>query len=179
MRTSLGPLKFTDGRWVLGDPERRGGAAWVEFRPEGMLAHARDGGEELLPWARIMNGMGVRIGARYTQHGATVSPLGLVAAMPGPFRGRGGGYLHMTVRHPYDDHTVFFDRHPHWYALMEVSILEALLGHLTEAQELHRLADEAWLSRVVERVSRRRWQTRWQMHRAIAEALAAGGVAAP
>ncbi|MFJ8042667.1 hypothetical protein ACIRBX_19470 [Kitasatospora sp. NPDC096147] len=171
-------MVFTDGRWVLGDPERRGGAAWSEFRPDGLLTHARDGGEELLPWERLMDGVRLVVGGHVTRAGSTVSPFGLVAGLPGPFRGRGGGRLHLNVRHPYDEITLFFDRHRRWYPLMELSILEALLGHLSSRQEWERLADEAWLTEVVERLSRRKWQTTGQMHRSVTEALdAASGTA--
>ncbi|MFB0632627.1 hypothetical protein [Streptomyces sp. AB3(2024)] len=141
-----------DGRWLLGDPGRPGGGAWVEFREDGMRAHARDSSTELIPWSRIMLGMGVVIGARYPGRSETVTLLGMAAGLPGPLRGRRGGYLHMTVRHPYEDRQIFFDRHPQWYPLAEVTFLEALLTHLVAEGETRRLADTAWLDRVVTRL---------------------------
>ncbi|WP_371680701.1 hypothetical protein [Streptomyces sp. NBC_01276] len=150
---SLGPLVRVEGRWLLGDPGRAGGGAWVEFGEDGMRAHARDSSTESIPWSRIMMGMGVTIGARLPgKAGSTVGLLGMFAGLPGPLRGRRGGYLHMTVRHPYEDRLVFFDRHPWWYPIGELAFLQALLSHLVDEGELHRLADTAWLDRTITRV---------------------------
>lgn len=146
---SLGPLVRVDGRWIIGDPGRPGGGAWVEFREEGMCAHARDSSTELIPWARIMLGMGVVVGGKFPARGEQVTLLGMLAGLRGPLKGRRGGYLHMTVRHPYEDRQIFFDRHPHWYPVADVVFLEALLSDLVAEGEIHRLADMAWLDRAI------------------------------
>ncbi len=74
--------------------------------------------------------------------------LGLLGGLPG-FKGRGGGRLFMTVRHPYEGRSVHFDRHPRWYTGAEVVLLEELLGRTVAAGEAHRLADVDWLGRMV------------------------------
>ncbi|MGW7200682.1 hypothetical protein [Streptomyces chryseus] len=151
-RASLGPLELVDGRWVLGDVGRSGGGAWVEFRAEGLYAHARDGGEHAIPWPRIMLGMGLALGGRHPKSG-NLTLLGMLGGLPGAFRGRGGGYLHMTLRHPYENDAVFFDRHPRWYPQTHLTLLEELLRQAVRAGEAHRLADGDWLGRVVGRLA--------------------------
>ncbi|MGV9786966.1 hypothetical protein [Streptomyces sp. NPDC003435] len=155
-RTALGPLELIDGRWVLGDTGRSGGAAWVEFRPEGLYARGRDGGEEVLPWSRIMLGVRLTLGGTSPSKGGPLTVLGWLGGLPGPFRGRGGGYLLMTVRHPYEDRAVFFDRHPRRYSLTELALLQELLSQTVQEGEAARLADGDWLGRVVARLSQRR-----------------------
>ncbi|MFI9330238.1 hypothetical protein ACIGZJ_22165 [Kitasatospora sp. NPDC052868] len=169
--TSLGPLELVDGRWILGDVGRPGGGAWVEFGADGLHAHARDSGEEVIPWHRIMSGMTLVLGGRYPGRGGNVTLIGLLGGLPGPFHGRGGGYLRMTVRTPYDDHAVFFDRHPRRYPLMELAVLEELLTQTVDAGEAHRLADDDWLAGVVERLARPQGlATRNGVSRAVTEA---------
>lgn len=60
-RRTYGPLELVDGRWVVGDPHRPDGCR-VEFRPEGMVRHARGTEDESIPWSRVMPGIGIRIG---------------------------------------------------------------------------------------------------------------------
>ena len=173
MIESLGPLERVDGRWALGDA-RRPGRAWVEFLPDGLHAHGRDGGVEVIPWSRIMLGIGVTLGGRYPSRGEIYCQMGWLGGMPGPFRGRGGGYLHMTLRHPYEDHLVFFDRHPRWYRMADLFALQALLRRLVEDGEVHRLADGDWLARAVPRLSGLgNWLTKAKLHRAVTEAVEA------
>ncbi|WP_371494695.1 hypothetical protein OG871_05895 [Kitasatospora sp. NBC_00374] len=150
----LGPLERVDGCWVLGDIGRPGGGAWVEFGTDGLHAHARDSGEEVTPWPRIMSGMALVLGGKFPGKSGNFALMGMLGGLPGPFRGRGGGYLRMMVRDPYDDHAVFFDRHPRWYPPMELVLLEELLTQTVGAGEAHRLADGDWLGGVVERLTR-------------------------
>ncbi|MGW0764119.1 hypothetical protein [Streptomyces sp. NPDC002676] len=177
---SLGPLVRLEDRWALGDTRRPGGGAWVEFREDGLCAHARDSGEEFIPWTRIMLGFRLVVGAKYPSKGENVTQFGMLAGLPGPFRGRGGGYLHMTLRHPYEDHMVFFDRHPHWYPLPDVYFLDALLKEMVTRGEIHRLADTAWLDGAVTRVPPlKKMMTKRRTQEALTQVLGNSGVADP
>ena len=176
MIESLGPLERVDGRWALGDA-RRPGRARVEFRPDGLLAIARDSGAsgaEVVPWSRIMLGFRITLGGRYPR--GLYAQMGILGGLPGPFKGRGGGYLHMTVRHPYEDQELFFDRHPRWYRTRDVLFLQAVMTQLVKDGEVHRLGDPDWTARVVEHLSRfDGWATAGAMRRAVADAVEAAG----
>ena len=174
MSGSLGPLERVDGRWVLGDA-RRPGRARVEFRPDGLHAVARGAGTEVVPWSRIMLGFRITLGGRYPNRDV-YTQMGILGGLPGPFKGRGGGYLHMTVRHPYEDQQLFFDRHPRWYRTKDILILQSVMTRLVEDGEVHRLGDADWTARVVERLSRfDGWATTGALRRAAAEAVQAAG----
>ncbi|MGW7552918.1 hypothetical protein [Streptomyces rimosus] len=167
---SLGPLACVDGHWVVGDCFRPGGH-WLEFRPDGIYQHARTPSEELLmPWARIMLGIGFSLGAKYPQRGS-VSPVGMIGGLPGPWRGVGRGYLHMTLRHPYEDWLASFDRHPRWYRMTELAQFEALLVHTGAAKELHRLGDADWLGHAVGRLKGRHPRTVSALRKVMSELL--------
>lgn len=114
--TVLGPLELADGHWGVGD-SRRPGAAWIEFRADGMYRHGQDGDDELIAWSRIMLGIRVHLGPGYQTRGQ-FTPLGLLANLGGgPVKGRFGGHLDMTVRHPYEDLRLAFDRHERPYPI--------------------------------------------------------------
>lgn len=151
IHASLGPLERVDGRWGVGDAVRPG-RTWVEFREDGLYRHTGAPEGELVPWPRIMLGVGVTIGRGYPSKGGDFTILGLLAGVRG-FRGRGTGHLDMTLRHPYEDQRLDFHRHPRWYRLLEVSLLQELLGQTVAAKEAPRLADTEWLDRVVERLA--------------------------
>lgn len=172
--SALGPLELVDGHWVLGDAGRPGGAR-VEFREDGLHAFGRDAvAGEVIPWARIMLGFRLTLGGRYPSRGEIYCPTGVLGGLPGPFRGRGGGYLHMTLRHPYEDHLLFFDRHPRWYRTQDILTLRAVMTQLVADGEVHRLGDADWTARVVARLSVfDGWATARALHRAAAEAVAA------
>ncbi|WP_455410066.1 hypothetical protein [Streptomyces hiroshimensis] len=123
----------------------------MEFRAEGLYQHAPASDGELIPWSRIMLGMGVTVGRGYPSKG-NFTLLGMLGGLP-VLKGRGGGHLLMTLRHPYEDRMVYFDRHPRWYGPTEVALLEELLRQTVTAGEAHRLADVDWLRRVVTRLS--------------------------
>jgi len=155
---SLGPLTLHDGRWVVGDVRRPDGW-WVEFREDGLFQHARNSKGELIPWSRFMLGMRVTVGAKYPSR--SFSMMGIFGGVPGPWKGHGGGYLHMTLRHPYEDWVVRFDRHPRWYSGFDVLGLEELLRQTIDAGEADRLGDPDWLGPVVERLAPQRpWTVR-------------------
>ncbi|MCQ8771600.1 hypothetical protein [Streptomyces telluris] len=84
--TVLGPLELIDGRWVVGDSRRPGGS-WVEFRAEGLHQHAPASEGELIPWSRIMLGMGVTLGRGHPSRG-NFTMLGLLGGRPAESRRR-------------------------------------------------------------------------------------------
>ncbi|GGT57057.1 hypothetical protein P6B95_01195 [Streptomyces atratus] len=54
--------------------------------------------------------------------GGNFTLLGLLGGLPG-FKGRGGGHLDMTLRHPYEDRRVDFHRHRRWCRVFEILLL--------------------------------------------------------
>ncbi|GGS92079.1 MULTISPECIES: hypothetical protein [Streptomyces] len=167
-RTALGPLERVEDLWVVGDSRRVGGS-WLEFRTEGLYRQAPEGGE-LIPWFRIMLGVGVYLGRGYPRSGQ-YTMAGMLGNMPGPFRGHGGGHLDMTLRHPYEDRKLTFHRHARAYRIIDTFLLEQLLSQLVTANEAHRLGDPDWLSRVVARLTPLSpWLTRSRLTRAVEEA---------
>ncbi|WP_445524464.1 hypothetical protein [Streptomyces cyslabdanicus] len=172
-RTSLGPLELTDGRWVMGDPRSRPGSHWVELRADGLYQHEPNSEEQLIPWSRIMPGILFTLGAKYPTRG-NYSPMGMLGGLPGPWRGRGSGYLHMTLRHPYENWVARFSRHPRFYGGTELVLFEELLTQTSEAGEMHLFGDPAWLGSVVGRLALQRpWSPR-AIREAVAEARQAG-----
>ncbi|GGX86245.1 hypothetical protein [Streptomyces anandii] len=183
-RTSLGPLELAGGRWVVGDSGRPKGR-WVEFRPDGLFQHEpgekRAEGEAegegaagglLIPWSRIMTGMRLTLGAKYPARGS-YGLGGLLDGLPGPWRGHGSGYLHMTLRHPYENWVARFHRHPRHYRGMEIVLLQALMTQVVQTDRARLLGDPEWLGRVVARLAPQRpWGLR-AVERAVTAALAA------
>ncbi|MDN3261683.1 hypothetical protein QWJ26_18060 [Streptomyces sp. CSDS2] len=167
MTDKLGPLERIDGRWVLGDARRPDGT-WVEVCAQGLHQHERDTEGLLVPWSRIMLGMRVTLGGKYPRRG---NGFGLTNAVPGPWKGRGHGYLHMTVRHPYEDATLRFALHPGLYSPTEVVLLEQLLTHAVREKQLPRLADPDELARMVAYLAPLRPRTSKTYDRAVAEAF--------
>ncbi|MFI1801114.1 hypothetical protein ACH427_27685 [Streptomyces sp. NPDC020379] len=173
----LGPLELIDGRCLVGDSRHPGGS-WVEFRTQGLHRHVPDAEGELIPWARIMLGIGVIVGRGYPAKGGKFTMLGLLGGLPG-LKGRGGGHLDMTLRHPYEDWSVRFDRHAHWYRLFDVTLLEELLRQTVAAGEAHRLADADWLGRVVVRLTALKpWPKGQTLEGAVAQARQTEGASA-
>ncbi|MFH8789307.1 hypothetical protein [Streptomyces roseoverticillatus] len=164
---SLGPLERIDGRWVVGESRKPGGT-WLEFRTEGLYQHARDSEGQLIPWSRIMILGRCTVGARYPRGSHSVKAL--LDVLPGPWRGHGRGYLHMTLRHPYEDWLAPFSLHPRWYSPTEFELFQELLGQTDGAGEIHRLGDADWLGRVVEQLAPQRPWTAWKIHDAVNEA---------
>lgn len=166
---ALGPLELVGGIWVVGDSRRPGGT-WLEFRAEGLYRQRSAGDGELIPWPRIMLGVGVYIGRGYPRTGQ-YTLAGMLGNLPGPFRGHGGGHLDMTLRHPYEDRKLTFDRHTRAYRLLDTFLLEELLSQIVAANEAHRLGDPDLLGQVVGRLtSLSPWMTRRRLSEAVAEA---------
>ncbi|MEV5378411.1 hypothetical protein AB0L26_20930 [Streptomyces nondiastaticus] len=155
---SLGPLERIDGRWLMGDSRRPGGT-WLEFRAEGLYQHARGSEGRLIPWSRIMILGRCTLGAKYPK--GSYGAKALLDVLPGPWRGHGHGYLHMTLRHPYEDWQAPFDLHPRRYRPTELVLLEELLAQTNDAGEAHRLGDADRLSLTIERLGEQRpWAAR-------------------
>ncbi|MFJ9341925.1 hypothetical protein ACIRP0_21875 [Streptomyces sp. NPDC101733] len=77
----------------------------------------------------------------------------------------------MTLRHPYEDRQLIFDRPPRAYRLTYTFLLEELLSQLVAADEAHRLGDRDWLRRVVGRLTPLSpWLTRRRLGEAVEEA---------
>ncbi|WP_234390225.1 hypothetical protein [Streptomyces sp. MMG1533] len=165
---SLGPLNLFDGRWVVGDVRRPDGY-WVEFRADGLYQHARDSEGQVIPWPRIMLGIGFTLGGKYPSRGS-YSMWGMLGGLPGPWKGRFGGYLHMTLRHPYEDWVARFDRHPRWYPGAQLVLFEELLRQTGVADELHLLGDRVWLGSVVAQLAPRRPWTQRSLRDAVKRA---------
>ncbi|WP_158515549.1 hypothetical protein [Kitasatospora sp. MBT63] len=153
MRKTYGPLELVSGRWVVGDSHRPDGC-WVEFRTEGMVRLEGGAEDEVIPWSKVMLGIGIQIG-HGTRGSASEGELGLtgiLGGLPGPFKGRGGGHLSMTLRHPYEDRKLTFDRHAAWYKPTHILLLAELMTQTVAAGDAHRLGDADWLAWAVGRL---------------------------
>ncbi|MGC0383416.1 hypothetical protein [Streptomyces sp. SAI-129] len=174
-RASLGPLELTDGRWRVGDAAQPG-AHWVEFRPDGLHQHEPDSEGRLVPWSRIMNGIRITWG----KHPWNTNSRGLYT-LRGMVATRDGGWLHMTLRHPYEDHQLRFDQHARPYRAVDALRLEALLRQLADEGRLQLLGDPEWVGRATAHLvgGGNRWITSRALRQAVAEALAAAGPVSP
>ncbi|MFF9322854.1 hypothetical protein ACF1BP_36315 [Streptomyces sp. NPDC014735] len=164
---SLGPLERVNDRWVVGDSRRPGGT-WLEFRSGGLYQHEPNSEGKLIPWQRITLVTQFTLGAKYPKY--SYSPMALLGGLPGPWKGRGPGYLHMTLRHPYENEVVRFDRHPHWYNPTELVLFQTLLAQTADAGEAHRFGDADWMDRAVEQLVRQRPSTARGVEQAVTEA---------
>ncbi|MER7183401.1 hypothetical protein ABT404_28685 [Streptomyces hyaluromycini] len=167
IRRALGPLERVNGRWILGDHLRPGGT-WLELRPEGLYQISGESEGQSIPWPRVML-VGFTLGARHPQRGS-YGVLALLGGLPGPWKGRGRGYLHMTLRHPYENWLASFDRHPRWYDSTELVLFEELLRQTVDEGEANRLADSDWLGRAVELLVTQRPRTPGGVREAVARA---------
>jgi hypothetical protein len=170
--TSLGPLAAIDGRWGIGDATRPG-CHWVELRPDGLYQHGPDTEGELIPWARIMTGIRISWGRSSwnTNSRGWYTPRGTVTS-------GSRGWLHMTLRDPYEDRVLRFDRHAHPYRAVDAVRLDWLLRYLGDEGALRALADPEWVGRVVARLAggRQSW-TREALREVVAQAVEAAGPA--
>ncbi|WP_313906160.1 hypothetical protein [Streptomyces sp. 130] len=90
---------------------------------------------------------------------------------------RDGGWLHMTLRDPYEDHQLRFDQHPRPYRAVDALRLEALLRRLTDEGRPRLLGDPEWVGRAAASLAggKNRWVTGGSLEQAVAEALEAAG----
>ncbi|WP_354644542.1 hypothetical protein [Kitasatospora camelliae] len=168
-RATLGPLTPLDDRWAMGNPRPDG--SWLEFRTDGLYLHAGAAEGELTPWPRITDVNGLTLGSKNPFPG-DYSPMAFLNALPGPWKGHGHGYLHLTLRHPYEDIAARFDLHPRLYGGTDLALLQELLAQINTTREPHRLGDTAWLTRAVTHLREHRSITTRGIQRAVTEALA-------
>ncbi|MCX5265793.1 hypothetical protein OOT09_17905 [Streptomyces sp. NBC_00199] len=173
--TSLGPLERANGHWVVGNATRANGR-WVEFRPDGLFQREPDSAGRLIPWSRIMSGIRITWG----KHSWNINDKGIYT-LKGTVAGRNGGWMHMTLRHPFEDDRMRFDRHARPYRAVDALRLEYLLGQLVADGTPYLLSDPDWVGRAVAYLAggKNLWLTAPSLRRATAEALAAAGPAAP
>ncbi|MEU0285232.1 hypothetical protein [Streptomyces sp. NPDC006147] len=169
--THLGPLELVGGRWAVGDATRPD-THWVEIRPDGLHQHEPDSEGRLVPWSRIMTGVWLTWG----KHSGSTNSRGMYT-FKGLVAERDGGWLHMTLRHPYENHQLRFDQHTRPYRAVDVLRLESLLRQLVDEGKLHLLGDPEWVGRAVACLSggRNSWLTQRALRRAAAEAIATAG----
>ncbi|GHF96907.1 hypothetical protein [Streptomyces thermodiastaticus] len=169
---SLGPLAPAGGRWGIGDAERPG-RHWVEFRPDGLCRHQPDAEEQLIPWSRVMTGIWITWG-RFPWNTGSRGKY----TLRGKVAGRAAGWLHMTLRHPYEDAALRFDRHEAKYRAVDAVRLEELLRQLVETDRLRLLGDPDWVGRAVAHLSGGGpARTPGALRRAVTEAIEAAGAA--
>ncbi|MFJ9046615.1 hypothetical protein [Streptomyces sp. NPDC102347] len=169
--THLGPLELVGGRWAVGDATRPD-THWVEIRPGGLHQHEPDSEGRLVPWSRIMTGVWLTWG----KHSGSTNSRGMYT-FKGLVAERDGGWLHMTLRHPYENHQLRFDQHTRPYRAVDVLRLESLLRQLVDEGKLHLLGDPEWVGRAVACLTggRNSWLTQRALRRAAAEAIATAG----
>ena len=171
----LGPLELLDGRWVVGDATRAG-THWVELRPDGLHQHEPDSEGRLVPWSRIVTGVWITWGKQSWNANSRgrYTVKGMVA-------GHGGGWLHMTLRHPFEDQQLRFDQHARPYRAVDVLRLEHLLRHLIDEGKPHLLGDPEWVGHPVAHLAggKNRWITVRALRRTAAEAVTAAGPGSP
>ncbi len=165
---SLGPLELTGGRWGVGDAARPG-THWVEFRPDGLHQHEPDSGGRSIPWSRIMGGVRLTWGKHpwNTNNRGKYTLKGMVAE-------RAGGWLHLTLRHPYEDQQLRFDLHERPYRAVDALRLESLLRQLVEEGKPQLLGDPEWVGRAVAHLTggKNSWITDRALRQATTEAIA-------
>ncbi|MFE9707750.1 hypothetical protein [Streptomyces sp. NPDC005930] len=166
---SLGPLHLTRGRWAVGDASRPG-THWVEFRPDGLRQHEPDSEGRSIPWSRIMTGVWFTWG----KHPRNTNSRGMYT-LKGMVAERGGGWMHLTLRHPYQDEQLRFDRHERPYRAVDVLRLESLMRQLVDEGKPHLLGDTEWVGRAVAHLTggRNSWITNRALRRAATEAITA------
>ncbi|WP_167534452.1 hypothetical protein [Streptomyces tendae] len=169
--THLGPLELVGGRWAVGDATRPD-THWVEIRPDGLHQHEPDSEGRLVPWSRIMTGVWLTWG----KHSGSTNSRGMYT-FKGLVAERDGGWLHMTLRHPYESHQLRFDQHTRPYRAVDVLRLESLLRQLVDEGKLHLLGDPEWVGRAVACLTggRNSWLTQRALRRAATEAIATAG----
>lgn len=78
---------------------------------------------QLIPWSRIMNGIWITWG----KHSWNTNSRG-VYTLRGMVATRNGGWMHTTLRHPYEDHQLRFDQHTRPYRAVDALRLESCCG---------------------------------------------------
>lgn len=169
--TYLGPLELVSGHWGVGDATRPD-THWVEFRPDGLYQREPDSEGRLIPWSRIMTGIRITWG----KHSSNTNSRGKYT-LKGMVAGRDGSWMHMTLRHPYEDHQLRFDQHARPYRAVDALRLESLFRQLIDEGKLHLLGDPQWVGRAVAYLTggKNSWITNRALRRVAAEAVATAG----
>ncbi len=169
--THLGPLELTGDRWTVGDATRPD-AHWVELRPDGLHQHEPDSEGRLIPWSRLMTGIRLTWG----KHSWDTNSRGMYT-LGGMVAGSDRGWLHMTLRHPYEDDQLRFDRHARPYRAVDTLRLQRLLRQLVDDGKPHLLGDPMWVGRAVAGLSggKNSWITQRSLRQAVTEVLATAG----
>ncbi|MBB5927241.1 hypothetical protein [Streptomyces echinatus] len=172
---SLGPLELTRGRWGIGDATRPD-THWVEFRPDGLHQREPDSEGRLIPWSGIMSGIWLTWG----KTSGNTDSRGMYT-LKGTVAGREGGWMHMTLRRPYEDCRLRFDRHARPYRAVDALRLEYLLRQLIDEGRPHLLGSPEWVGRAVAHLAggKNSWITQRALRQATAEALEAAGPVSP
>ncbi|MDF6044225.1 hypothetical protein LRD69_19195 [Streptomyces sp. JH14] len=173
--TFLGPLELAGGHWGVGDATRPD-THWVEFRPDGLYQCEPASEGPLIPWSRIMTGVWITWG----KHSWNTNSRGKYT-LKGMVAGRDGGWMHMTLRHPYEDYQLRFDQHARPYRAVDALRLEFLLRQLIDEGKPYLLGDPEWVGRAVAYLAggKNSWITQRGLRRVAAEAVAAAGPGSP
>ncbi|MGW3974120.1 hypothetical protein ACWEFD_33120 [Streptomyces ardesiacus] len=173
--TSLGPLELFGGRWGVGDASRPD-THWVEFRPDGLHQHEPDSEGRSIPWPRIMTGVRLTWG----KHSWSTNSRGMYT-LKGTVAGRAGGWMHLTLRHPYEDQALRFDQHERPYRAVDALRLESLMRQLVDEGRPQLLGDPEWVGRAVVPLTggKNSWITSRALRRAVTGAVASADPADP
>ncbi|WP_345940972.1 hypothetical protein [Streptomyces sp. E2N166] len=97
--------------------------------------------------------------------------------LKGMVAGREGGWMHLTLRHPYENHQLRFDQHARPYRAVDTLRLESLLRQLIDERKLHLLGDPEWVGRAVACLTggKNSWLTQRALRRVATEAIATAG----
>ncbi|WP_310591958.1 hypothetical protein [Streptomyces canus] len=71
----------------------------MDLRPDGLYQHEPASEGQLFPWSRIMTDIRITWG-KYSWNSLSRGRY----TLKGMIAGRSGGWMHMTPRHPYEDH---------------------------------------------------------------------------
>jgi hypothetical protein len=172
MADRLGPLEFTDGGWVIGDP------AGDHVRLErDCLTHWVHGAEpRRIAWSRVVS-IALEVQPLRRDHSRTLRRAAVVLSWLGQPTDHVGlpASVSAVVRHPYEDWQAGFTHHARRYPRREITVACELLDETTAAGEAARLGDPEWLTDVVRKLSEHRYgsRARFPRKRAVREVLAA------
>jgi hypothetical protein len=130
----------------------------------------------LTEWSRIVTGVWITWG----KHPWNTNDRGKYT-LKGTVASRGGGWMHMTLRHPPEEHRLRFAQHARPYRAVDVLRLEYLLRQLVDDGKPHLLGDPEWVGRAVAYLAggNNRWITYRALRRVVARAVAAAGPGNP
>ncbi|WP_329498658.1 hypothetical protein [Kitasatospora herbaricolor] len=136
----LGPLVRVEGRWFIGDHERK---AHIALLPQGFEHRVAGHEPHLVTWDRLMD-----LTVAVTSNRFFSTPVGGLLTKYDGITVH-GSTLRATVRHPYDVWVPRFIHHRCWYPVNEILALDALLSTTVELGRAERLGDDSWLRSAV------------------------------